>query len=91
MVKAGYFLPWEQFDAPELVWQAKLADDRAGEQRADAAALAGRLRPGRVRGRAAVCLAPGAPWPAALLLPLLAVVAAADLAVDQRKPRGEPG
>lgn len=91
MVKAGYFLAWEEFDAPELVRQAKLADDRAGEQRADAAAVAGRLRPVRVRGRAAVCLAPGAPWPAVLLRPLLAVVAAAVLAVDRRKPRGEPG
>jgi hypothetical protein len=91
MVKAGYFLPWEEFDAPELVRPAKLADDQAGQQRADAAALAGRLQLGRVRGRTAVCFAPGAPWPAVLLLPLLAVVAAADLAVDHRKPRGEPG
>ena len=90
MVKAGYLLVWEEFDAPELVRQAKLADDRAGEQRADAAALAGRLRPIRVRGRAAVCFALDAPWPAVVLF-LLAVVAAADLAVDRRKHRGEPG
>ena len=90
MVKAGYFLPREDFDAPELVRPAKLADDRAGEQRAEAAALAGRLRSGRVRGRAAVCFALGAPWPAVVLV-LFAVVAAADLAVDHRKPRGEPG
>jgi hypothetical protein len=59
MVKAGYFLPWEEFDAPELVRPAKLADDQAGQQRADAAALAGRLQLGRVRGGAAADLAVG--------------------------------
>ena len=90
MVKAGYFLPWQEFDAPELVRPAKLADDQAGQQRADAAALAGRLRPGRVRGRAAVGFGLGAPWPAVVLV-LFAVVAAADLAVDRRKHRCEPG
>jgi hypothetical protein len=90
MVKAGYFLAWEEFEAPELVRRAKLTDDRAGEQRADAAAVAGRLRPVRVRGRAAVCFALDAPWPAAVL-GLLAVVAAAALAIDRRKHRGEPG
>ena len=90
MVKAGYFLPWEEFDAPELVRPAKLADAQAGHQRGDAAALAGRLQLGRVRGRATVCFALGAPWPAVVLV-LFAVVAAADLAVDRRKHRGEPG
>jgi hypothetical protein len=90
MVKAGYFRPREEFDAPELVRQAKLADDQAGEQRADAAAVAGRIQLGRVRGDVAVCFALGAPWPAAVLV-LFAVVAAADLAVGRRTHRGAPG
>ena len=91
MVKAGYFLPWQEFDAPELVRLAKLADDQAGRQRADVRGSGWPASACRLRGRAAVGFGLGAPWPAVLLLPLLAVVAAADLAVDRRKHRGEPG